>query len=39
MSGGHSMPEGFIRITVGTPEQNRKFLQVFREYVREVKGN
>jgi histidinol-phosphate aminotransferase len=39
MSGGHSMPEGFVRITVGTPQQNRKFLQVFSEYVREVKSH
>ncbi len=30
---GHNMPKGFIRITVGTPDQNRLFIQVFGEYV------
>jgi histidinol-phosphate aminotransferase len=38
MSGGHGMPEGYIRITVGTSKQNQKFIQVFKEYVHEVKG-
>jgi histidinol-phosphate aminotransferase len=33
---GHNMPMGFIRITVGTPEQNRLFIQTFKEYIREV---
>ena len=33
---GHNMPKGFIRITVGTPEQNHMFIKVFRDYVNEV---
>ena len=33
---GHNMARGFIRITVGTPGQNRSFLQAFQEYVQEV---
>ena len=33
---GHHLPKGFIRITIGTPEQNRLFIQVFGEYVKEV---
>lgn len=33
---GHNMPQGFIRITVGTPEQNRQFIETFRAYVAEV---
>ena len=24
---GHNMPQGFIRITVGTPQQNRQFIE------------
>ena len=35
---GHNMPRGFIRITVGTPDQNRTFIQAFRGYVKEVLG-
>ncbi len=35
---GHHMPLGFIRITVGTPEQNRQFINVFKEYAKEVTG-
>ena len=35
---GHNMAKGFIRITVGTPDQNRMFIQVFSEYVRETLG-
>lgn len=35
---GHHMPKGFIRITVGTPEQNRRFIEIFKEYIREVQG-
>jgi histidinol-phosphate/aromatic aminotransferase/cobyric acid decarboxylase-like protein len=35
---GHHMPLGFIRITIGTPEQNRAFIKIFREYVKEVLG-
>jgi histidinol-phosphate/aromatic aminotransferase/cobyric acid decarboxylase-like protein len=33
---GHNMPQGFIRITVGTPQQNRQFIETFRAYVAEV---
>ena len=36
---GHNMSRGFIRITVGTPEQNRLFIQTFTETIREVRGN
>jgi len=36
---GHNMPRGFIRITVGTPEQNRLFIQALLDYIREVRGN
>ncbi len=32
----HHMKEGYIRVTVGTPEQNRRFIEVFRNYVDEV---
>jgi histidinol-phosphate/aromatic aminotransferase/cobyric acid decarboxylase-like protein len=35
---GHNMSKGFIRITVGTPEQNRLFIKVFGDYVKEVLG-
>jgi histidinol-phosphate aminotransferase len=35
---GHHMPKGFIRITVGTPEQNRRFIEIFKDYIREVSG-
>jgi histidinol-phosphate aminotransferase len=35
---GHNMSKGFIRITVGTPEQNRLFTKVFGDYVKEVLG-
>ena len=35
---GHNMPKGFIRITVGTPDQNRQFLQTFKDYIRELRG-
>jgi histidinol-phosphate aminotransferase len=33
---GHNMGSGFIRITVGTPEQNRKFLKLFKELIGEI---
>ncbi len=36
--GGHHLPRGFIRITLGTPEQNRLFIQLFGEYVKQVLG-
>jgi histidinol-phosphate aminotransferase len=35
---GHHMARGFIRITVGTPEQNRLFIHKFTEYIRELHG-
>jgi histidinol-phosphate aminotransferase len=35
---GHNMARGFIRITVGTPEQNVLFIKNFGEYVKEVLG-
>jgi histidinol-phosphate/aromatic aminotransferase/cobyric acid decarboxylase-like protein len=30
------MSRGFIRITVGTPDQNSFFIAAFKEYVKEV---
>jgi histidinol-phosphate aminotransferase len=33
---GHNMAKGFIRLTVGTPQQNQLFIRLFGEYVREV---
>jgi histidinol-phosphate aminotransferase len=33
---GHNMPRGFIRVTVGTPEQNHKFIRAFKELVDEI---
>ncbi len=35
---GHNMSRGFIRITIGTPEQNRLFIQVFKEYAIKILG-
>jgi histidinol-phosphate aminotransferase len=35
---GHHMTSGFIRITIGNPEQNRLFIKLFKELVKEVKG-
>jgi histidinol-phosphate aminotransferase len=35
---GHNMAKGFIRVTVGTPEQNELFVQSLSEYVREILG-
>jgi histidinol-phosphate aminotransferase len=35
---GHNMARGFIRVTVGTPEQNRFFVETFREYCKEIRG-
>jgi len=34
--GGRDLPQGFIRITVGIPEQNRFFIDTFRAYAEEV---
>jgi histidinol-phosphate aminotransferase len=33
---GHNMARGFIRITVGTPDQNRFFIATFKEYLESV---
>ena len=33
---GHNMSKGFIRITVGTPEQNHLFIKVFHDYVKDI---
>ena len=35
---GHNMARGFIRVTVGTPEQNRFFIETFKDYCREIMG-
>ena len=35
---GHNMPRGFIRITVGTAEQNRSFIEKFSAYCSEIRG-
>jgi len=35
---GHNMARGFIRITVGLPEQNEYFIRTFKDYAREVMG-
>jgi len=35
---GHNMARGFIRVTVGTPEQNHLFIETFRKYCREIIG-
>ncbi len=35
---GHNMSKGFLRVTVGTPDQNRLFIRVFGRYVKEVLG-
>jgi histidinol-phosphate aminotransferase len=34
---GHNMARGFIRITVGTPDQNRQFIRTFKEYIHEIR--
>lgn len=33
---GHNMARGFIRVTVGLPEQNQLFIRIFREYCGEI---
>jgi histidinol-phosphate aminotransferase len=35
---GHNMARGFIRVTVAAPEQNRRFIETFKEYAAEVMG-
>jgi histidinol-phosphate aminotransferase len=34
--GGRDLQQGFIRITVGVPQQNRFFIEAFRAYAEEV---
>jgi histidinol-phosphate/aromatic aminotransferase/cobyric acid decarboxylase-like protein len=34
---GHNMARGFIRVTVGTPDQNALFIRTFKEYVGEIR--
>ncbi len=36
--GGHHLGKGFIRVTLGTPEQNRLFIRIFGDYVNQVLG-
>jgi histidinol-phosphate aminotransferase len=36
--GAHHLGKGFIRITLGTPEQNRLFIRIFGEYVTKSLG-
>jgi len=33
---GHHMAQGYVRVTVGTPEQNRRFIEKFKAYIEEV---
>lgn len=34
--GGHHLPQGFVRVTVGTPEQNQRFVETFKAYISEM---
>jgi len=34
----HHMAEGFVRVTVGTPDQNKHFIETFRTYIDQVRG-
>ncbi len=34
--GGHHLPQGYVRVTVGTLEQNQTFIETFKAYVHEV---
>jgi histidinol-phosphate/aromatic aminotransferase/cobyric acid decarboxylase-like protein len=34
---GHHMAQGYVRVTVGTPEQNRQFIELFKAYIEEIK--
>ena len=36
--GTHHMRQGFVRVTIGTPEQNQLFLRLFKAYIQEVAG-
>jgi len=33
---GHHMAQGYVRVTVGTPEQNLRFVELFNDYIKEV---
>ncbi len=33
---GHNMAQGYFRVTVGTPEQNRKFIETFKAFYQET---
>jgi histidinol-phosphate aminotransferase len=33
---GHGLRQGFMRVTVGTPEMNQKFIAVFKQYVEDI---
>lgn len=33
---GHQMKQGFIRVTIGSPEQNRHFMEIFKAYIDQV---
>jgi histidinol-phosphate aminotransferase len=35
---GHNMARGFMRVTVGTPEQNQLFIETIKAYFNEVMG-
>jgi histidinol-phosphate aminotransferase len=35
---GHRMPQGFVRVTVGAPQQNKFFLEMFQAYLKEIQG-
>jgi len=35
---GHGMPQGFVRVTLGTPQQNHLFLETFQDYIQEAQG-
>ncbi len=33
---GHHMAQGFVRVTIGTPEQNQRFIEAFKTYIEEI---
>jgi histidinol-phosphate/aromatic aminotransferase/cobyric acid decarboxylase-like protein len=34
----HHMKDGYIRVTVGTAEENRRFIEILKVYVNECLG-
>ncbi len=36
--GGHHLPQGYVRVTVGTPQQNQGFLEALKAYVEEIRA-